>query len=320
MASIIKIKRSTTPGSIPSGGALAAGELAVNLADRVIFSSSDGSNVIRIGEAQLANTNAYIAAVQSDVDSNEATERAALANTNIAISLINTNLTSTNTAIRLLVADRLQVANAVATYQTIAQSKAYLANTNAYIASIAATADIVNDTTPQLGGDLDLNGQTINGSGLIDITGNIKSSANVVGAAVIAGNIQIDVDANEINTSSGNLIIDSAGGTVNIDDNLQVQGNLTVYGTTTTVTSTTVSVDDSLLKLAANNASDAVDIGFYGEYNDGTTKYAGIFRDASATSDPFIFWQGLTSEPGTTVNFGSGSLATIEAVIDGGTY
>jgi len=35
--------------------------------------------------------------------------------------------------------DKLQVANAVATYQTIATSKAYLANTNAYIASVSAT-------------------------------------------------------------------------------------------------------------------------------------------------------------------------------------
>ena len=48
MASVIKLKRSTTGGSAPSGGALQAGELAINLADRKLFSSTDGSDIITI--------------------------------------------------------------------------------------------------------------------------------------------------------------------------------------------------------------------------------------------------------------------------------
>ena len=60
-------------------------------------------------------------------------------------------------------------------------------------------------------------------------------------------NIQIGITGdNEIDTSSGNLTIDSAGGTVTIDDNLTVSGNLTVQGTTTTVNSTTIDVQNSL--------------------------------------------------------------------------
>jgi hypothetical protein len=72
----------------------------------------------------------------------KAVERAALANTNAyigaqatRITLVNTNLTGTNTALRTLISDRLQVANAVATYQTKAVERAALANTNAYIAT-----------------------------------------------------------------------------------------------------------------------------------------------------------------------------------------
>jgi len=57
-----------------------------------------------------------------------------LANTNSRIDLINTNLTGTNTALRSLISDRLQVTNASATYQTKAVERAALANTNAYIA------------------------------------------------------------------------------------------------------------------------------------------------------------------------------------------
>lgn len=55
----------------------------------------------------LANTNAYIATVQSSIAAS-----AALGNTNLRIDLVNTNLTTTNTAIRTLVNDRVQVANA----------------------------------------------------------------------------------------------------------------------------------------------------------------------------------------------------------------
>ena len=34
----------------------------------------------------------------------------------------------------------------------------------------------------------------------------------------------------------------------------------------------------------------------------GTHKYAGIFRDGSVTGDPFVFFDSLQAEPGTTVN------------------
>jgi len=54
---------------------------------------------------------------------------------------------------------------------------------------------------------------------------------------------------NEISTSTGNLVIDSAGGTITVDDNLIVSGNLTVNGTVTTVNSTTVQLGDNIIVL-----------------------------------------------------------------------
>jgi len=80
-------------------------------------------------------------------------------------------------------------------------------------------------------------GLTVSGT----ITGTISSSSSTL------GNVQVGVTgANEIDTSSGNLTIDSAGGTVTVDDNLVVSGNLTVSGTTTTVNSTTIDIQNSL--------------------------------------------------------------------------
>ena len=62
------------------------------------------------------------------------------------------------------------------------------------------------------------------------------------------GNVKIGVTAaGEIDTSSGNLTIDSAGGTVTIDDDVTISGSLTVSGTTTTVNSTTVNIQNAFV-------------------------------------------------------------------------
>jgi hypothetical protein len=53
-------------------------------------------------------------------------------------------LTSTNTALRTLISDRLQVANAASIYQTRAIERAALANTNSYIAAQATRITLVN--------------------------------------------------------------------------------------------------------------------------------------------------------------------------------
>ena len=101
--------------------------------------------------------------------------------------------------------------------------------------------------------------------------------------------------------------------------NLTVTGNLTVNGTTTEVNSTTVTVDDPMVRYADNNTADSVDIGFYGKYVDGsTTKYAGLVRDAS-DSGKFILFANNQAEPTTTLNItGTGhATATLKANIEG---
>ena len=87
----------------------------------------------------------------------------------------------------------------------------------------------------------------------VTITGALDANG---GASI--DNIQIGVtNNNELDTSSGNLVIDSAGGTVTVDDNLTVSGNLTVNGTTTTINSTTVAIDDKNFQVATGAADDA---------------------------------------------------------------
>ena len=68
-----------------------------------------------------------------------------------------------------------------------------------------------------------------------------------------------------------------------ITTKLQIDGDLIVNGTTTTINSTTVETGDAILVLANNNtSSDSTDIGFAGKYNDGTSNlYSGLVRDSS---------------------------------------
>jgi hypothetical protein len=109
-------------------------------------------------------------------------------------------------------------------------------------------------------------------------------------------------------------------GSQSIDGSLAVTGNLVVSGNTVTQDVETLIVEDSLIQLAANNAADALDIGFFGQYNDGTTKYTTLFRDAS-DSGKFKLLTGGTTKPSAanTVDPTSFTTATLVANITGGT-
>jgi len=115
------------------------------------------------------------------------------------------------------------------------------------------------DGATTIGGTLGITGTTtaaaINASGAVNVTGNLAINSNkfnvnatsgdttvagtlgVTGNATLNGggslkNIRVGITAdNEIDTSTGNLTLDSAGGTVTIDDNLTVNGDLSVSGT-----------------------------------------------------------------------------------------
>ena len=88
-----------------------------------------------------------------------------------------------------------------------------------------------------------------------------------------------------------------------ISNDITVTGDLTVQGDTTTINTATVTVEDVLMKLGSGNASDAVDLGWFGQYSESsTTKYLGFTWDASV--DKFILWTGNQSEPNTLVDTG----------------
>ena len=124
--------------------------------------------------------------------------------------------------------------------------------TNLDAVDIDGAVDMASTLT--LAGNADFNGD-------LDVDGTTNLDAtNVVGALGVTGSATVDnlsLDGNTVTTSSGNLTIDSAGGTTTINDACVISGNLTVNGTTTTINSTTVSIDDKNFQVATGAADDA---------------------------------------------------------------
>ena len=315
MASIIKLKRSSTPGSVP--GSLATGEVALNLSDQVLF-THDGSNVVRIGGKWLANTNSFI--------------KSQLANTN---SFIKSQLANTNSYI--------------ATKVSTSTFNSALANTNTYIAT---KANATNPTTSGLlahtgratiSTNLSVSGNTsvvglkannsLGSSGYVLKTNGTSAYWDAIGSQTQYLQVAnaVSTYATKSNPTTSGLLAHTGRATIStnlavtgntsIGGNLTVSGNLEVDGGVTYISSSTIKTDDSMVKLAANNASNAIDTGIYGKYVDGaTTKYAGYFLDH--TDSVFKFFTGTQTEPTTTVNTGATGYAQaqVDAIIDGGSY
>ena len=124
--------------------------------------------------------------------------------------------------------------------------------TNLDAVDIDGAVDMASSLT--LAGNADFNGN-------LDVDGTTNlDGTNVAGALAVSGSATVDnlsLDGNTITTSSGNLTIDSNGGTTTIADNAIISGNLTVNGTTTTINSTTVNIDDKNFQVATGAADDA---------------------------------------------------------------
>jgi hypothetical protein len=95
-------------------------------------------------------------------------------------------------------------------------------------------------------------------------------------------------------------------GTVTSTNDVVVNGNLTVNGTTFNASSTSITIEDNLVQLAHLNAANTVDLGIVVGYTDGTAKHAGFVRDVSDAK--WKLFKDVATEPSTTVAFGEGSL------------
>lgn len=155
---------------------------------------------------------------------------------------------------------------------------------NGRVMTIANSATI--STTLNYAGDT--------GTDSIDLVNDTFTFTGGQGITSVAGSnaVTFDVDTTVVraNTASMNQTIDG---------NITISGNLAVLGAVTKYDVTTLTVEDSLIGLAANNAGDAVDIGFVGSYNDGSARSAGLIRHAG--DGAYYLFDNYTGDPTSNV-------------------
>jgi hypothetical protein len=263
---LVYIGDGSTAGGVAVGGSSTSQYLQVANAAATYETKTTANS-------RLANTNAYIAtrASRSELLGTNtalrtlisdrlqvgnaaatyqtiATERAALANTNSRITLVNSNLTGTNTALRGLISDRLQVANAASTYETKSDANAKLANTNSYIATKASWTALTGTNTA-------LRTLINDRYQVANVNTNFFKKTGVIAQTVTP-----------LTTFSANV---------------SIEGKLFVTGGIQTYSANNLSVGDNMIYLNSNSSTANPDLGFAGNYNDGTYHHAGFFRDAS---------------------------------------
>lgn len=331
MASIIKLKRSASSGSIP--GSLEVGEIAVNLFDRRLYVGNTtgvtavGGEVFKltVDEGTTSGDGAYIKLLGETTPSTNSVLLQAGEGLDItlqgngSILFAGENASDTNKGVASFSATDFKVTTgAVELADTLA-----VGNTG-----ITGTLDVSG--LASLDGGIDVDGAftVADTSGNIDTTGTL----NVDGSTTLNALTVTTFTANSDATFSGQLNVGenivatgntSVGGNLSVTGDATIDGNLTVEGAVTYISSSTVNVDDSMLKLSANNAGDTVDTGVYAKYvvsGNSAVQYTGYFRDAG--DGVFKFFTGLDVEPTTTVNTGDTGygLAQVDAIIDGGTY
>jgi len=171
----------------------------------------------------------------------------------------------------------------------VSASKAAIVDTN---------KDITGFRNVTLTGELDAGSLDISGDADIAGTTNLDDT-DIDGTLVVDGsNISLDststLNIDNSNTSNGITIGTATSGVpvsighstseVTINDNLNVTGDLTVNGTTTTVNSTVTTVVDPILTIGSNSTDDNKDRGLEFKYNDGSARVGFFGYDDSASA------------------------------------
>ena len=180
-----------------------------------------------------------------------------------------------------------------------------LANTNVH--GISNTLNLTTFTDLSSAIDTHAN-VTTNVHGILD-TADLALYSDVENAqsfATSAVDAHANVTANVHGIADTSKIVFMDALTTTFDGDIVIDGSFTVNGGNVLVSATNINVSDPILQLAHGNEANTVDLGLVVSYNDGTQKHSGLVKDA--TDGKWKLFDGVTTEPATTVNFGQGSL------------
>ena len=141
----------------------------------------------------------------------------------------------------------------------------------------------------------------------INSTGNISVGGALVVTSGVSGNIDLNL--------SGNAAI---GRNLVVSGNTILQGNLLVTGYTTTINVSSLIISDALFHLNDVSTTSNVDIGFTGNYNDGTYRHAGLFRDSN--DGVWKLFDGYTPETNTATKIYTANVSYVDAGLKVGNF
>ncbi|NBV27576.1 hypothetical protein EBS02_00940 [bacterium] len=156
---------------------------------------------------------------------------------------------------------------------------------------------------------------------IVDTYGRVTLASNVSINGINQFNYHTGNANFQITTPSGSsytaTIGQDLGTTANPTfNNLVVSGNLTVSGTTTTISANNLKIEDNLIYLNDASSNTNVDLGFAGNYNDGTYRHAGLVRDAD--DGVWKFFHQYTPEPDASANLDTSNVTFVFAPLKAG--
>jgi hypothetical protein len=325
----IRIKRSSSTSSPIS---LLSGEFAYSYQSNTLFlGTSDGSGVVNVGgqyyTSQIDNATEFatpLTLVRRDASGNAAFNNV-VANGLFIGTLSGSVIGGANTAVQLSTPRNFSISGGDIS------ASAILFDGTADVTLNASLDNVAGLSAGTYGGTTAIPVVTVAANGRVMAIANTSLSTSFTIAGDTGtdtfdnGNtllfnggdgITTDVTDNTVSFAVDTTVFRSNTAIVKqtVDGDVEISGNLIVLGTQTTVNVSTLSVDDSLIALARNNTTDAVDIGFYGHYDDGTARHAGVFRHAG--DNEFYVFDNYTGEPtANTINPASDNfrVATLNA-------
>ena len=304
MANVIQIKRAANNGSSSTPGSLASGEMALDQAGKKLFIGRHNNSSVEVFQLatldDLTGGNGITASAASSASNRART---------LALDLTDANIFASTSA------------KGIASFSSanFSDSSGVISiKDNGVALGTETTGDYVESLVAGTGVTL-ANNSGEEATPTISVGQAIATSDSPQFAGVTAGNVTVGVsNDNTIHTSSGDLTLNASGGEVIIAGNLQVDG------TTTTVNSTVVTVDDPIFRLGGDgNASDDnkdKDIAF--AWHNGSAPKVGFFgfdeSDSTFTFIPDSTESGSQIMSGTVGNAKFTAL-TLAGALDGAT-
>ena len=309
MANTIQIKRAADNGSSSTPGSLASGEMALDQAGKKLFIGRHNNSSVEV--FQLATLDDITGG--NGISASAASSASDRART-LAVDLTDANIFASTSAkgIASFSPDNFAHSSGVITIKD-----------NGVILGTETTGDYAASLVAGTGVTLSNN----SGEGAtptVAIGQAVETSSNPTFAGLTADAVTIGVAAaGTITTASGDLTLNAAGGDVIIAGNLQVDG------TTTTVNSTSITVDDPIFTVGGDSApgsDDNKDRGMVFRYHTGSAAKIGFFGwDDSASKFTFVADATNSSEviSGSAGNVAFGGITGTSldgCTVDGGTF